>query len=217
MTIHQPRLDHIDSDEMTVDDLLKWAEEYLAPRAALAAKGEGEFVSGEHCRFCRAGATCKARAEANLELARHDFCDAFLLSHDEIGDILGRIDELVSWAKDIKDYALDQALNHSVKFPGWKLVEGRSNRAYSDDCKVAEVLVKANYPEEKIYKPSEILGITAMEKEIGKKLFGKLLDGLIVKPPGKPTLAPESDKRPEISSADSAKKYFDEGTEPKND
>lgn len=211
MTIHQPRLDHIDSDDMTVDELRKWAGGYLKPRAAMAAKGEGEFVSGEHCRFCRAGATCKARAEANLELARHDFCDAFLLSHDEIGDILGRIDELVSWAGDIKDYALDQAVNHNVKFPGWKLVEGRSNRAYSDDCKVAEVLIKANYPEEKIYKPSEILGITAMEKEIGKKLFGKLLDGLIVKPPGKPTLAPEGDKRSEISSADSAAKDFSEG------
>lgn len=209
MTIHQPRLDHIDSDEITVDELLKWAEEYVRPRAKLAAKGEGEFVPGEkQCQFCRARATCKARAEANLEMAKHDFCDSFLLSNDEVADILAKADELVKWAADIKDYALDQAVNYGVKFPGWKLVEGRSNRAYSDDCKVAEALVKANFPEEKIYKPSELLGITAMEKEIGKKLFGKLLDGLIVKPPGKPTLAPESDKRPEISSTDSAAKDF---------
>lgn len=204
MTIHPPRLDSISTAERSVEALMNWAEQYLKPKAQMAMAGDGEFFAGEHCRFCRARATCRARAEANLELAKHDFCDAFLLSHDEIGDILTKADELVSWASDIKDYALDQAVNHNVKFPGWKLVEGRSNRKYSDDCKVAEVLIKADYPEEKIFKPSELLGITAMEKEIGKKRFIELLNPLVVKPPGKPTLAPESDKRPEISSTDSA-------------
>lgn len=210
MTIIQPRLDSISSDDMPVDELTKWAEEYLKPRAEMAIKGEGEFVAGEHCKFCKARFNCRARAEANLELAKHDFCDPFLLTNDEIADILGKAEELASWVKDITDYALDQAVNHNVKFPGWKLVEGRSNRKYSDECIVAEVLVKADYPEEKIYKPSELLGITAMEKELGKKRFNELLAGLLIKPPGKPTLAPESDKRPEISSADSAKADFSE-------
>lgn len=208
MTIHQPRLDHTDTFEISVEELISWAEEYLRPRAQMAMAGEGEFVAGEHCRFCRAKATCRARAEANLEMAKYDFQDPFLLENHEIGDILARAGELVSWASDIQEYALDQALNQGVKFDGWKLVEGRSNRKYSDECQVAEVLVKADYPEEKIYKPAELLGITAMEKELGKKAFSKLLDSLIIKPPGKPTLAPESDKRPEISTADKAKADF---------
>lgn len=211
MTISQPRLDHISTAEMSVEELLKWADEYLRPRAELAMAGTGAFAAGEHCRFCRARFTCRARAEANLELAGHDFCDAFLLSHEEIANVLGKAEELAAWVSDIKEYALDQALNHNVKFSGWKLVEGRSNRKYFDECKVAEVLIKAEYPEEKIYKPLELLGITAMEKELGKKKFVELLSGLLVKPPGKPTLAPESDKRPEISSADSAKADFSEG------
>ena len=208
MIICQPRLDSISTAEMSVDGLIKWAEEYLRPRAELALAGEGEFAAGEHCRFCKARFMCKARADHNLELAKHDFCEPFLMTHEDIAEVLGRADELAAWVKDIKDYALDQAVNHNVKFPGWKLVEGRSNRKYSDEEAVAKALIAAGYEEDKIYEPKEILGITAMEKEISKKRFGELLSGLIIKPPGKPTLAPESDKRPEISSADSAKADF---------
>ena len=209
MTIIQPRLDSISTEELTVDELLKWAEEEVKPKALLAKLGEGEFVAGDHCRFCRARATCRARAEANLELAKHDFADAFLLSHDEIAEILGKAEELVRWASDVKAYALDQAMNHEVKFPGWKLVEGKSNRKYSDEIAVANTLIEAGYEEDNLYTRS-LLGITAMEREVGKKKINQLLGELIIKPSGKPTLVPESDKRPEINSTDAAKADFSE-------
>lgn len=207
MTICQPRLDNISTEEMTVDELTKWAEEYLRPRAELAMAGQGEFVAGEHCRFCRARATCRARADYNLEPAKYDFQEPFLLTVEEIADVLARAAELVAWAKDIQDYALDQALNHGIKFPGWKLVEGRSNRKYADEEAAAKALMAAGYAEDTIYQ-KVLLGITAMEKTIGKKRFDELLKDLVIKPPGKPTLAPESDKRPEISSADFAAADF---------
>jgi hypothetical protein len=209
MTIVQPRLDSISTDEVTVEDLLAWGETYVKPRAEMAFKGEGEFVAGEHCRFCRARFTCRARAEANLELAKYEFREPALLTHEEIAEILFKAEELQSWVTDIKTYALDQAENHGVKFPGWKLVEGRSNRKYADEDAVAQTLIIEGYKEEEIYTKS-LLGITAMEKLLGKKRFEELLGEFIIKPPGKPTLVPESDKRPEISSVASAVEDFKE-------
>ncbi|MEW5952659.1 MAG: DUF2800 domain-containing protein [Bacillota bacterium] len=209
MTIIQPRLDSISTEEMTVNELLTWAEEHIKPRAALAIAGEGEFAAGEHCRFCKARATCRARADHNLELAKYDFQESFLLSHDEIANVLARAEELAKWANDVQEYALDQATNHGVKFPGWKLVEGRSNRKYADEAKVGTALTEAGYTDSVIYTRS-LLGITGMEKMLGKKRFAELLNGLIVKPAGKPTLVLESDKRTEISSADDAKADFSE-------
>jgi len=208
MTIVQPRLDSLSTEEMTVEELLTWADEYVEPRAAQAFAGKGEFCAGEHCRFCRARQTCRARAENNLELAKYDFQQPPLLSDDEISDILTRADELQKWAADVQAYALDQAENHGKKWPGWKLVEGRSNRKYTDEDAVARVLVAADYPEDKIYAPRELFGITAMEKSIGRKPFNELLSELVIKPAGKPTLVPESDKRPEIQSIASAVEDF---------
>lgn len=208
MTICQPRLDSISTAEMSVDELMAWAEDYLQPRAQMAIAGEGDFIAGDHCQFCRAKATCRARAEANLELAKMDFQKPPLLSLEEIAEVLTKAEQLQSWASDVQAYALDQAQNHDVKFPGWKLVSGRSNRKYANEKAVSKTLIDAGYEEAKIYQPKEILGITAMEKEIGKKRFGELLNGLIVKPAGKPTLVPESDKRPEINSTDAAKADF---------
>ena len=210
MTIIQPRLDSISTEELTVNELLVWAYGEVKPKAALANAGEGEFCAGDHCRFCRARATCRARAEHNMELAKYDFQDAFLLTPSEIAEILGKAEELVRWASDVKEHALDQAINHGEKFPGWKLVEGKSNRKYSDEEAVAQTLIKADYKEDAIYKPKELLGITALEKEVGKKKFSQLLGELIIKPSGKPTLVPESDKRPEINSTDAAKADFSE-------
>lgn len=210
MTIIQPRLDSISTEELTVNELLVWAYGEVKPKAALANAGEGEFCAGDHCRFCRARATCRARAEHNMELVKYDFQDAFLLTPSEIAEILGKAEELVRWASDVKEHALDQAINHGEKFPGWKLVEGKSNRKYSDEEAVAQTLIKADYKEDAIYKPKELLGITALEKEVGKKKFSQLLGELIIKPAGKPTLVPESDKRPEISSTDAAKADFSE-------
>ena len=210
MTIIQPRLDSISTEEMTVQELLAWAENEVVPKAKQAFAGEGEFCAGDHCQFCRARYTCRARAEENLKLAQYEFKQPHLLDHTEIAEILGKIAELQKWTKDVDDYALDQAVNHGVKFPGWKLVEGRSNRKIPDDniTAAADVLVANNYPDADIHKPKELLGITALEKLVGKKKFGELLSDLIIKPAGKPTLAPESDKRPEISSVASAEDDF---------
>ena len=196
LSIYQPRRENVDTFELTKEQLLQWADEVLAPTAKLAYEGEGEFAVGDHCQFCKAKATCRKRAEYSMELAKYEFADAPTLDEDEIAAILPQIDTLISWAEDVKDYALKQALA-GVRFPGWKLVEGRSNRKYTDETAVAEIVSKAGYdPYEK-----KLLGITAMQKQLGKKKFEQLLAGLIIKPQGKPVLAPETDKRPEFNTA----------------
>src|SRR5690606_30826303 len=151
MTIVQPRLDSISTEELSVAALLEWAEEVIVPAAKLAYAGEGNFYPGEHCRFCRAKAVCRARAEANLELARFDFAKPETLGPEEIAEILTQIErDFKAWISDVQDYALDQATNHGVKFPGWKLVEGRSNRKYSDEEAVKTTLRDAGYTDEQI-------------------------------------------------------------------
>lgn len=205
MTIIQPRLEHTDSEELTVDELVKWADEEVKPRAELAYAGEGEYCAGGHCQFCKAKAVCRARAEENLKLAEYDFSEPPTLVPSEIADILGRVDKLVKWAGDVKDYALNAAVNKGISFPGYKVVEGRSNRAYSDETKVEKALKE--YGDE-IYN-KKLKGITDMNKLLGKE-FNELLGNLIIKPPGKPTLVPESDKRPVFQSAESAKDDFDD-------
>lgn len=209
MTIIQPRLDHISTEELSAEELLTWGEEFIKPRAAIAFEGGGEFCAGDHCRFCKVKATCRARAEANLELARFEFESPALLSHDEIGEILAKADQLQQWAKDVQDSALDQAEKHGVKFPGWKLVEGRSNRKFTDEVAVAEMLLIEGYGEDKIYQPRKLFGITEMTKNLGKKLFEEILGPYIEKPPGKPTLVTEDDKRPELNSTAAAVKDFE--------
>lgn len=209
MTIVQPRLDSISSETLSADELLAWADGEVKPKAEMAWNGEGEFAPGAHCRFCKANATCRARADENLKMAEFDFADPFLLSHDEVASILAKADELQKWAKDVSEYALGQAEKHGIKFPGWKLVEGRSNRKYTDPEAIAELLIlEKEYMPEFIYKPRELHTITALEKALGKKLFAETLADYIVKPPGKPTLVTESDKRPELSSAESAADDF---------
>lgn len=210
MTIIQPRLDSISEDEISVQELLDWGESIVKPTAAMAIAGEGDYKSGEHCQFCRAKAVCRKRAEDNLEMARYEFQNPNVLTHDEIAVILEQADALQKWAKDIQEYALDQAENHGVKFPGWKLVEGRSNRKYTDKDAVAAKLKEEGYSSEVIYQPQEIWGITDMEKKIGKKLFADYLKDLVIKPAGKATLAKENDPRPELSSVASAVKDFDD-------
>ena len=196
LSIYQPRRDNVDTWELTKEDLLKWADEVLAPTAKLAYEGEGEYAIGDHCQFCKAKAICRKRAEYAMELAQYEFADAPTLDTDEIAAILPRIDSLVSWAEDVKEYALKQALA-GVRYPGYKLVEGRSNRRYSDEVAVAKVVSNAGYdPYEK-----KLLTITAMQKQLGKKRFEELLNGLVVKPQGKPVLAPISDTRPEYNTA----------------
>jgi len=200
MTIIQPRLDSISTDEISVKCLLEWAEKVLKPTAELAFKGEGEFKAGEHCGFCRAKSVCKARADKNMELAKYEFRSTDTLSEKDIANILGQADELAKWVKDIQEYALDQALQ-GVAYEGWKVVEGRSNRKYTDTEKVAERLLFNDYLEESIYKPKELQGLTNMEKIVGKKKLNQLIGDLIEKPQGKPVLVSQDDKRPVFNSA----------------
>lgn len=208
-TIIQPRLENVSTEESDVVDLVTWGENVVKPAAELAAAGEGEYCVGDHCRFCKARKTCRARADHNLELAAYEFRDASLLEDTEIGEVLKRATELASWVADITGYAQEQAIKHGKKFPGWKLVEGRSDRKYTDKEQVANTLFLADYTDEQIYKPKELLGITAMEKQLGKKQFAELLGELIHKPEGKPVLVQESDRRPELSSTASAKEDFE--------
>ena len=196
MTIFQPRRNNISTYTINKDDLLKWADEVLAPTAQLAYIGKGEFNAGDHCTFCKVKATCRKRAEYNLELAKYDFEMPATLDDTEIAAILEKVDEMISWGNDIKDYALQQAQS-GVHFEGWKIVEGRSNRKYTDENAVVDTVKDAGFdPYEK-----KLLGITAMSTLLGKKKFEELLGGLIYKPPGKPTLVPESDKRPAMNTA----------------
>lgn len=197
MTIHQPRLENVSTFEITVHDLMEWAEQELMPKAKMAAKGEGEFVVGDWCRFCKAKNTCRARAEEYLRLAQMEFKPPELLSEEEIAEVLKVADELAKWSADVYAYAQDEAITHGRVWNGFKLVEGRSNRKYVNDEEVADAAKAAGY--EDIYKKS-LIGITEMEKLMGKKDFQKILGNLVYKPQGKVTLVPESDKRPPIQT-----------------
>jgi hypothetical protein len=203
MTIYQPRIDNISTWEIQVKDLREWAETELRPRAKLAFDGAGEFMAGKHCRFCKARGACKANADFNLQLAKYDFKEADQLTSEDISDILDRAKIFRDWLNGVEDFALDQAVNHGKRWPGYKVVEGRSNRKYSSEEEVANVLIGKGYKEELIYK-KKLLGITDMEAELTKAIFNSLLSPLIVKPPGKPALAPLSDKRAEYRSAEAA-------------
>ena len=212
MTIVQPRLDSISTEECSAEELLSWGKNVVKPKAQLAFEGKGEYAAGDHCQFCRARHTCRTRAATNLELAKYDFQDPPLLSDEETADVLSRAIELQSWASDVQTYALEQARDHDKKWPGWKLVEGRSNRQYVDKGTAAKALQAAGYKEDDIFE-KVLLGITAMEKLLGKKRFAELLTKaeLVVKPPGKPTLVPENDKRAELDPLASAKEDFKKG------
>jgi hypothetical protein len=207
MTIYQPRVGNVSSFKMRKSSLIHWAINELKPKAERAYAGEGEFAAGDHCMFCKAKAVCRTYAERQLEIAKYEFKDGNLLSEHEVADILSRAAEFKNWLGKVEEHALVEAVDNGVRWPGFKLVEGRSNRVYADPDKVAEKLTSSGIPEETIYE-KKMLGITAMEKAITKKTFSELLGDLVIKPQGKPTLVPESDKRPEWNSVESAIKDF---------
>lgn len=210
MTIYQPRIGNISEWDMASEDLAAWAATELEPAAKLAFAGEGEYKPGKHCQFCRARVSCRAHAEHQLEIARHDFKAPALIGDEDISDILSRAASFKSWVKEVEDYALEQAVNNGKRWPGFKLVEGRSNRMYKDPEQVASKLLAAGFKPEMVYEPQTLFGITAMEKNIGKKTFAELLEGLIIKPTGKPTLASADDKRPEWQADKSPENDFAE-------
>jgi hypothetical protein len=198
MTIYQPRRENVSTSTVSKENLYQWAEEVLKPKAELAFNGDGNYCPGEWCQFCRAAVKCRARAEAKMKLATFEFALPPLLSDEEIADILSSIGDLTNWANEIIAYATDAAVNHGKKWPGFKVVEGRSNRKYKDEEAVAEAAKNAGYRD--IYKQS-LITITEMEKLMGKSKFNEILGELVMKPPGKPTLVPVSDKRPEMNTS----------------
>ncbi|EAF0822707.1 DUF2800 domain-containing protein [Listeria monocytogenes] len=212
MTIVQPRLDDVTEFEMEVSDLLDWAENVVKPAALLADAGKGELNPGPWCKFCRARSICKARAEANLALTSYDFKDPRLLQPDEIAKVLGQVAELKSWVEDVKSFALKEAESRGIEFPGWKLVEGRSNRRYADAEMVQAMMELEGYSEEELLS-KKLISLTDMEKLIGKKQVSAILGDLIEKPAGKPTLVVETDKRQAVKLKSDATDDFAEDLE----
>ena len=197
MSIVQPRLNNISSFEITPDALFSWARNEVAPTARLALEGKGEFKAGEHCRFCKARFTCRKRSEYYMELARQDFKEADLLTDEEIADILPVAQDLAKWVEDLMAYATAQA-EKGKTWPGFKLVASVTKRKYTNDADVISVCAEAAYTNN--YKTT-LLGISDLEKAIGKKAFQEIVSPFVFKPEGKPELVPLSDRRKPISSA----------------
>lgn len=198
LTIVQPRLEHFSTWEIPADDLRKWTAEVLEPGARMALAGEGEYKAGDHCRFCRARFKCRARADEYLKLAQEEFAEPPLMSDEEIAEVLKKADALKRWAEEIYTYAQNEAVINHKEWPGFKLVLGRSNRKYTDEADAAEAAKQAGYTD--IYKQS-LIGITEMEKLMGKKKFNEILGNYVYKPDGKVTLVPDSDKREALKTA----------------
>ena len=199
MTIVQPRNGGESSETLTVETLLKWGEA-IKPIAKLAYEGKGEFHAGEHCRFCKAAPRCRTLAQYQAVLLKQEDKQPAELTDEEVADVLRRADGFTSWLNQLKEYALEEARDNGRKWPGFKIVEGRSTNHYMDEAKVAETLMQAGF--EDIYKPQELIGITAMKKLLGAKKFKSLLSDYLIKPPGKPTLVPDTDARPELNSVE---------------
>ena len=210
MTIYQPRLDNISSENISVAELLEWGES--VKKAAQLANDDSviECVAGKHCDtgFCKARPVCRAYAEERQKMAVYDFKPPAMLTVAEIADIIEQSASLEKWAKLVCDYALEQAYKHGVEYPGYKVVEGRSNRKYSKtDSEIAKILTDNGYQQSDILV-HKLKGITDIEKLLGKKTFAEVLGSYVVKPPGKPTLVCSEDKRPAINSAMQAQEDF---------
>lgn len=204
MSIFQPRRENMSTWTIPVDELKTWAEEVLKPKAEMAMNGEGEYCPGEWCTFCRAAVRCRARAEEKLKLAQEEFKRPPLLTDEEIEEILKVIPDLTKWANEIMAYATESAVNHGKQWNGFKVVEGRSVRKYTDEDAVAKAAKEAGYKD--IYRQS-LITLTEMQRLMGKATFEKVLGDLIYKPPGKPTLVPNSDKREAMNISDAKNEF----------
>ena len=205
LCIIQPRLNHADQEELTVSQLEQWGLEVVKPAAELAEKGEGLQKAGSWCRWCKVKGKCATLAAANVKLARHEFKSPHLLTDEQILQVYKQIDQLTDWAAAVKAHVMQEALEGKV-WPGYKLVEGRSNRVINDPTKAAQVLLGEGYSADE-FTQSKLLGIGALEKLLGKKVYAELLGAFTIKPQGKPTLVDENDKRPGLG-LDQAKNDF---------
>lgn len=197
MTIVQPRIDNLSEYELSVSELMQWTDETLRPAAKAAYDGRGPQHPGEWCHFCKVKSSCRALANQCTQMAE-DYAGKILTAEELAKDVLPRLATVKTWLAGIEDYALQQALA-GVELPGWKLVEGRSVWKITDQDGAAAALNKAGYKTTEIYKPQELKTITELKKLAGKKQFAAICGEYIEKPQGKPTLAPESDKRAAIN------------------
>ena len=200
MTIVQPRLNNFSSFEMEAEELLRWAETEVRPKAQLAYAGKGEYCAGDWCRFCKARYTCRKRGEYHMQLTARDFREPDLLTDEEIADILPVAESLNSWVQDLLSYATQEAVN-GKHWPGYKLVAGRTVRKYTSEAEVIKAATEAGYTD--IYKTT-LLGVGDLEKRLGRKKFSEVLGKYVVKPQGAPTLVPETDPRKPIENAEGA-------------
>lgn len=202
MTIIQPRIGNLSEYELDIDQLLYWADHVLKPTAEKAIKGEGEQVAGDWCQFCKVKCQCKAlakRCTEDFDALQESGTTAELMTNDDIARLLPKLSDIKKWAEAVGEFALDRALKGD-KFPGYKLVEGRSIRKIIDEEAAASKLTAEGFDADNLYKPRALKGITDLEGIVGKKNLATLLDGILVKPQGKPALVPESDKRPPLNS-----------------
>lgn len=210
MTIVQPRLDSVSTDELPLEELLDWGED-IKPIAQRAFRGEGDCTPCDYCNFCKARHTCRALADTCLTAFYKDGGKLNqLLTDSEVSDILAMKDLITKWIKGVYDFAYEKALSGEKQWPGYKLVEGTSRRTITDPKAAAQTLLDNGYKEKDIFKPRELEGITNLQKVLGKQGVAKYLEAYIDKPEGKPTLVPESDKRPAINTVETMMNEFDD-------
>lgn len=201
LVIIQPRINNISEWGTSKNDLLRWGENIVKPQAQKANLGIGELVAGEHCKFCRIKSTCNGRKDYALEAAKKAFDKPPILTNDEISEMLPKLDSLITWANDIKDYAYKELLaGREIK--GYKLVEGRSIRSFKDTEAAFKRLINTGTVDEELLYERKPVTLTTVEKLLGTATFNTLLEDYVIKPHGKPTMVPESDKRPKFSSVD---------------
>ena len=210
LTVFQPRVDNVETWLTNPNELISWGETHANPMALKAFEGVEEYKRGNHCDdgFCRARPICREYADEKLKAAVYEFKNPNMLTDDEIGEVLEMAEGLSKWSKLIKDYATQKALTEGAEFPGWKLVEGKSNRVWgADEDTISRSLAERGYSEDE-FKPRSLLTITGIEKLVGKKSFNDILGGFVIKPPGNPTLVPFTDKREAINRGGGACEDF---------
>ncbi len=200
MTIVQPRIDNLSEFSMTAPGLLAWAENELKPKAEEAYGGKGRQVPGEWCQFCKIKSRCRELAATCIK-AMKDNPDPRLVSKEDMETmVLPIVGTMKTWLTGVEEYSLQQALE-GVSYKGFKVVEGRSNRRITDPQAVMRLFADNGFAEEAYLKPTELRSITDLERALGKKRFASLCADYVAKPQGKPTLVPDSDKRPPFNAA----------------
>lgn len=203
MTIYQPRIGNVSRFEIGAEELAKWGREYVQPLAAVAFRGLGARKSGEWCKFCKVKGSCKTLAIESMGLLElNPFPDE--LDTDDFSQLLPKLSTIKDWVGAVEEEALATALNGNA-IPGYKIVEGRSVRRFTDPDAIGSALRTAGFNEDQIWKPRELRTLTELEKSMGKKHFASIAGEWIEKPKGKPTLAPERDKRKAIDPKDEFK------------